>query len=81
MKKNEKKELFDKTTKDLKKTLEELEKEFFDLKMEKEQGRLKNTSAMTNTRKKIAVVKTYVKQKESAEVESSSKENGGKIDA
>lgn len=64
MKKNEKKELFDKTVKELKDRLSELEKELFDLTMEKEQARLKNTSALTNTRKKIAVVKTFLRQKE-----------------
>jgi large subunit ribosomal protein L29 len=64
MKRNEKKDLHDKSQEELKKTLSEYEKEFFEMKMEKEQGKLKNTSGLTNLRKKIAIVKTIMNQKE-----------------
>lgn len=64
MKKNDKKELSEKTLDELKKTLVDLRKEFFELSIEKEQGRLANTSSLTNTRKKIAFLNTIINQKE-----------------
>jgi large subunit ribosomal protein L29 len=64
MKRNEKKELREKTIEDLQKTLGEYRKEFFDLRMEKEKGQLKNTRNMTNVRKKIAITLTILNQKE-----------------
>lgn len=63
MKRNEKKEMMDKTVEDLRKTIEEYRKEFFSLRMEKEKGQLKNTRSMTNIRKKIAICLTMLNQK------------------
>jgi len=67
MKRNEKKELHDMSQEELIKRLHEVKKEYFDLRMEKEQGRLKNTSNLTLLRKKIAVAKTFLKEKEGIE--------------
>lgn len=67
MKRNEKKEIADKTIEDLKKTIGEYRKEFFDIRMEKEKGQLKNTRSMTNMRKKIAIALTMLNQKQKEE--------------
>ena len=64
MKKNDRKELLEKSNEELEKTLEELRKDFFDKSMEKEQGKLKDTSSLTNIRKQIAVIMTFMRQKE-----------------
>lgn len=69
MKRNEKKELRDKTTEDLKKTIAEYRKEFFDIRMEKEKGQLKNTRNMTNMRKKIAIALTILNQKQKEDIQ------------
>lgn len=64
MKKNDKNDLREKSKEELLKMLEEIRKEFFDQSMDKEQGKLSNTSNLTNLRKKIAVINTIMKQKQ-----------------
>lgn len=67
MKRNEKKELRDKTIEDLKKTIGEYRRDFFNARMEKEKGALKNTRSLTNMRKKIAIALTLLHQKQKEE--------------
>lgn len=63
MKKNDKKDLSEKTIVELRTTLAELKKEFAEMSIEKEQGKLSNTGSLANTRRKIAFVNTVISQK------------------
>lgn len=63
MKKNDKKDLSEKTIVELRTTLAELKKEFAEMSIEKEQGKLSNTGSLANMRRKIAFVNTVISQK------------------
>lgn len=64
MKTKDKKELHTKTDNELLKMLQDAIDYLSALKFEKVQNKLKNTSDITNTRKKIAVIRTILRQKE-----------------
>lgn len=63
MKKADKKELQAKTAAELKKHLQDGYEILTQLKMDNVQARLKNTRSITNTRKDIAVIKTFLQMK------------------
>jgi ribosomal protein L29 len=64
MKRNDIKELHTKTDAELKKLLKDAQDMVLSLKLDLEQARLKNTSALTLKRKEIAVLKTIMRAKE-----------------
>lgn len=63
MKINDKKELQGKTTEELGKLLKESYNTLTQLRLDNVQNKLKNTRSMTNTRKEIAVMKTFINEK------------------
>lgn len=64
MKSKEKKQLGGKTGAELQTDLRKVQEALSGLLLDKVQGKLKNTSSLTNTRKEIAVIQTMIKQKE-----------------
>lgn len=64
MKAKEKKQLREKTKAELQTELVKAKETLSGLLLERVQGKLKNTSSLTNTRKTIAVIQTYMAQKE-----------------
>lgn len=63
MKKADKKELKLKTAGELQKHLKDGYEILTQLRMDNVQSKLKNTRSMTNTRKDIAIIKTYIQMK------------------
>ncbi len=63
MKTNEKKELRAKTKTELEKGLKDANNDLRKMKLEHQQAKLKNTSSITNQRKRIAVIKSILKEK------------------
>lgn len=64
MKTRDKKELHGKNENELLKMLQDAKDYLSALKFEKVQNKLKNTSDISNTRKKIAILRTIMRQKE-----------------
>jgi ribosomal protein L29 len=64
MKTKEKKELFTKTDKELRKALKEAKAALLDLMLDLGQNKLKNTRLIFWKRKEIALIKTALKEKE-----------------
>lgn len=64
MKTKEKKELHTKTENELLKMLKDAGESLVLLKLDKVQNKLKNTSVLSNTRQKIAIIKTVLREKE-----------------
>lgn len=64
MKSKEKKDLFTKTEKELKKILAEAKEALFNLRMDLSQNKLKNTRSIFLKRKEIALTLTALKEKE-----------------
>ncbi|MBI4089500.1 MAG: 50S ribosomal protein L29 [Candidatus Levybacteria bacterium] len=64
MKTKEKKELHLKNLEELKRQVSELKEALVNLKLEKSQNKLKNTSQLSLTRKKIAQILTIMRAKE-----------------
>lgn len=62
MKKEELKQLKEKNLNELQEELKKLEKELFQLRMEKMIGKLKNLKSIFFKRKMIAVIKTLIKE-------------------
>ena len=79
MKTNEKKDLQTKTKDELVKLLKEAQSALMQLKLSHEQAKLQNTSDITNTRKRIAVLETILRNKP-AEVKTEAKETKKKED-
>jgi ribosomal protein L29 len=63
MKTNEKKDLQTKTKTELVKLLQDAQALLVSLKLDHQQNKLKNTSEISNTRKRIAVLKTILRIK------------------
>ena len=81
MKTTEKKDLQTKTKAELIKLLQDAQKALMQLKLDHKQNKLQNTSEISNTRKKIAVVKTILRMQPAevqVEVKETKKEKGGK---
>jgi ribosomal protein L29 len=66
MKIKEKKELFAKSEKELRKSLKEAKAALLDLVLDLGQNKLKNTSLIPAKRKEIALIKTALREKELA---------------
>lgn len=64
MKKELKKQLFAKDTKELLEMLDKKAKEVFVLKMDKQLGKLKNVRSLFHLKKEMALIKTILSQKE-----------------
>jgi ribosomal protein L29 len=64
MKTKEKKELQEKTRAELDKMLSDARQSLFSLRMEKEQGKLKNMASLSTTRKNIAIIMTALTKKQ-----------------
>lgn len=64
MKTKQKKELHTKNILELKSGLKELLNEFFNLRLQKEQKKLKNLRLLSEKRKDIAIIRTILKEKE-----------------
>lgn len=64
MKLRDKKQLFEKSEKELIKDLKEAKGALFNLKLEKSQNKLKNTKSLFWKRKEIAWILTILKEKE-----------------
>lgn len=64
MKTKEKKELHTKTENELLKILKDEKESLMMLRLDKTQNKLKNTRDLFNTRKKIAILQTILKEKE-----------------
>ncbi|MGA2911110.1 MAG: 50S ribosomal protein L29 [Candidatus Levyibacteriota bacterium] len=64
MKTKEKKEIFSKSEKELRKALKEAKEALVDLILELKQNKLKNTRLIFWKRKEIALIKTALKEKE-----------------
>ena len=64
MKIKEKKEMFAKTDKELRKMLKEAKAALLDLVLDLGQNKLKNTSLISKKRKEVALIKTALKEKE-----------------
>lgn len=64
MKARDKKELHTKTDNELLKMLKDLLESLAALKFDKAQNKLKNTRDLTNSRKKIAIIRTILREKE-----------------
>jgi ribosomal protein L29 len=69
MKTKEKKELFTKSEKELRKTLKEAREALFNLNLDNRQNKLKNTRQLFWKRKEIAFILTALKEKEIANAE------------
>lgn len=79
MKTNEKKDLQVKTKNELVKLVQDAQTELMQLKLDHQQNKLKNTSAISRTRDRIAVIKTFLNGKP-AEVAVEAKETKKKED-
>lgn len=66
MKTKEKKQLFEKTTAELRADLQKVKEAMHVLLLDKVQGKLKNTSSLTSKRKESALIQTVMRQKELA---------------
>lgn len=64
MKTKDKKELHNKTVDELSKMVKDAHEELARLVLDKVQNKVKNTSELSNLRRKIAVIKTILKEKE-----------------
>ena len=64
MKSKEKKQLIGKAMVELQSDVKKLKAEISNILLEKVQGKLKNTSSVTNKRREIAVIKTIMREKE-----------------
>ena len=64
MKTKDKKELHEHTEAELIKLLKDAHIELANLKLDKAQNKVKNTSELSNIRRKIAIIKTILKEKE-----------------
>lgn len=64
MKTKDKKELHIKTEDELKKMLEDAHEDLVKLRLDKAQNKVKNTSELSNIRRKIAIIQTILKEKE-----------------
>jgi ribosomal protein L29 len=64
MKKELKKQLFAKNSKELQEMLDKKAKELFSLKMDKQLGKLKNVRSLFHLKKEMALIKTILSQKE-----------------
>ena len=69
MKTKEKKELFTKSEKELRKALKEAREALFNLNLDNRQNKLKNTRQLFWKRKEIAFILTALKEKEIANAE------------
>jgi ribosomal protein L29 len=69
MKSKEKKELFTKSEKELRKALKEAREALFNLNLDNRQNKLKNTRQLFWKRKEIAFILTALKEKEIANAE------------
>ena len=69
MKTTDKKALHIKNVQELRKLVEEAQKNLVQLKLEHVQGKLKNTRSIFNTRKEIAVMQAVLQQVETREKE------------
>lgn len=67
MKLKDKKELHTKSVTELKKLLKDAQEALLSLRMDHEQNKLKDTSSLTSKRREIAVFKTILTQKVTAE--------------
>jgi len=77
MKNTVKKDLQTKTIEELKKLLTDARKALLDLKLDKEQNKLKNTSELSWKRKEIAVLQTIMNIKKTVEAKAVA-DKGGK---
>lgn len=64
MKLKDKKQIFEKSEKELKKDLKEAKEALFNLKLEKSQNKLKNTKSFFWKKKEIAWILTALREKE-----------------
>ena len=64
MKTKDKKELHTKTEDELKMMLKDAHDALVTLRLDKMQNKVKNTSELSNIRRKIAIIKTILKEKE-----------------
>ena len=64
MKTKDKKELHTKTKDELTKMLKDAQEGLMKLKLDKAQNKVKNTSELSNIRRKIAIIQTILKEKE-----------------
>ena len=64
MKIKEKKEMFAKTDKELRKMLKDAKAALLDLILDLGQNKLKNTSLISKKRKEVALIKTALREKE-----------------
>lgn len=64
MKTKDKKELHTKTKNELLKILKDAQETLLKLSLDKAQNKLKNTRALFNTRQKIAILQTILREKE-----------------
>ncbi len=71
MKTKEKKQLAEKTIAELQAEYMKVRAEIAIILLDKAQGKIKNTSSLTNKRKVIAVIKTKIREKELVAVEAS----------
>jgi ribosomal protein L29 len=69
MKSKDKKELFTKSEKELRKALKEAREALFNLNLDNRQNKLKNTRQLFWKRKEIAFILTALKEKEIANAE------------
>jgi ribosomal protein L29 len=69
MKSKDKKELFTKSEKELKKALKEAKEALFNLGLDSKQNKLKNTRQIFWKRKEIALILTALREKEIANAE------------
>jgi ribosomal protein L29 len=69
MKTKDKKELFTKSEKELRKALKEAREALFNLNLDNRQNKLKNTRQLFWKRKEIALILTALKEKEIANAE------------
>jgi len=66
MKSRDKKELFTKSEKELRKTLKEAKEALFNLNLDNKQNKLKNTRQLFWKKKEIALILTALREKEIA---------------
>jgi ribosomal protein L29 len=69
MKSKDKKELFTRSEKELRKALKEAREALFNLNLDNRQNKLKNTKQLFWKRKEIALILTALKEKEIANAE------------
>jgi len=69
MKTKDKKELFTRSEKELRKALKEAKETLFNLNLDNKQNKLKNTRQLFWKRKEIALILTALKEKEIANAE------------